>query len=209
MAEAVVIGDLELDRITGLAIDESRKLVVNRWPGADGDIVQDMGMAAARIALTGIAAGDDAGARIEQLRKAIQSGQPQDFAASAAAASNIEQVMVVSLKVSQPPGRADYYDYAMELIRYVPPPPPPSGGFDLGALGDIASSLDTSALAAIGDAAGALGTLQGTLQAIDDGLAGARSLMEMAENGLELVQGLGDIQKVLKAAANVMSAWDG
>jgi hypothetical protein len=214
MAEAVVLGELELDRVTGLVIDESRKLAVHRWPGADGDIVQDMGMAAARIWLTGVAIGDDAGSRLEQLRNAMQAGEPQDFTASAAVASNIEQVVIAALRVTQPPGRVGFYEYQMELVRYVPPPPPPAAGFDLGSLSDIGAGIDASALDAIAGAAGALGTAAGALSSIDDALnavtdavAMAQAVAETVEQVAALAQGLEGIAELLKAAGGVVSAF--
>ncbi|TJY42631.1 hypothetical protein E5161_07195 [Cohnella pontilimi] len=208
MAEAVVIGDLELDLVTGIVIDESRKLVVHGWPGEDGDLVQDMGMAAARIRLTGVAVGEEADGRLEQLRMAMQSGEPQDFAASAAVASNIEQVMVVALRVLQPPGRVHYYEYQLELIRYVPPPPPISG-FDAGALEDIASAVDAAASAAMGEAAALLGTLEGAAAAIEQGMDAVKDAAALAENALELAQGLKGLEELLSAAGSVIKAYTG
>jgi prophage DNA circulation protein len=214
MPEAVVLGDLELDRVTGLVIDESRKLAVHRWPGADGDIVQDMGMAAARIWLTGVAIGDDAGARLEQVRGAMQAGEPLDFTASAAVASNIDQIVIAALRVTQPPGRANFYDYQMELVRYVPPPPPAAAGFNVGALAAIGAGIDASALDAVAGAAGALGTAAGAMTALDDALNAAKDAVEMAkgiaefaEQALAVLEGLEGLEKVFSAAAKVVSAW--
>lgn len=205
MAEAVVLGDLELDLVTGLVIEENRKLVVHQWPGEEGDIVQDMGLAAARISLTGVAIGSEADGRLEQLRKAMQTGEPQDFAASAAVASGIEQVMIAALRVVQPPGRLQYYEYRLELVRYVPPPPPASL-FDPGALADIAAGIDTSVFGALGDAAGLLGTLEGAVQSIGEAMEFAKSAVELAENAIELGEGLALIGDVLSKAGSVISA---
>lgn len=209
MAEAVILGDLELDRVTGLAIDESRRLAVHPWPGSEGDLVQDLGMAGARIWLSGVAHGTDAGSHLESLRQAMQKGEPLDFAASAAVASNIEQVVVAHLRVYQPPGKLDYYEYQMELIRYVPPPPPTVAGFDAGALGDIASSLEDAAGAAIDAAAGALAEAAAAKAALDEAIAAAKDAAEMVDAVMDAVQGLGVIEEILSKAGRVITAWTG
>lgn len=187
--EAVVIGDLELDLVTGLVIEENRKLAVHRWPGADGDLVQDMGMAAGRIWLTGVAMGSDAGGRLEQLRTAMQAGKPLDFVASAAVASDIEQVIVAGLRVTQPPGRVNYYEYQLDLIRYVAPPPPLTAGFDPTALAAVTADIGLDALSAVQEAAGLVG----------DAVA-------MVEKALDVVKGLGALEEILSAAGAVITA---
>lgn len=209
MAEAVILGDLELDRVTGLSIDESRRLAVHPWPGSEGDLVQDLGQAGARVWLTGAALGSDAGSRLEALRQAMQKGEPLDFAASAAVASNIEQVMLARLQVFQPPGKVDYYEYQMELIRYVPPPPPTVAGFDAGSLGDIASSIEDAAGAAVDAAAGALAEAAAAQAALEEALAAAESAVEFVEAIMEAVQGLGVIEEILSKAGRVITAYGG
>lgn len=209
MAEAVILGDLELDRVTGLAIDESRRLAVHPWPGSEGDLVQDLGMAGARIWLSGVALGTDAGTRLEALRQAMQQGEPLDFAASAAIASNIEQVVVAHLRVHQPPGKLNYYEYQVELVRYVEPPPPTEAGFDVGALGDIASSIEDAAGAAVDSAAGALAEGAAAAAALEEAIAAAADAAAMVEAVMEAVEGLGVIEEILSKAGRVITAWSG
>lgn len=207
MAEAVILGDLELDRVTGLAIDESRRLAIHPWPGFEGDLVQDLGQAGARIWLTGVAIGPEADGRLEALRQAMQRGEPLDFAASAAVAANIEQVMLAQLRVHQPPGKVAYYEYQVELIRYVPPPPPAVAGFDVGALGDIASGLAESALSAVDAAAGALAEAAAAKAALDEAIAAAQSAAEMVGAVMGAVEGMGAIKEILEKAGRVITAW--
>lgn len=202
MAEALVLGDLELDRVTALTIQESRKLAVHPWPGGEGDLVQDLGAAAAHLWVDGVAAGENAGDRLEQLRQAMQAGQPLDFSASAAVGSDIEQVLIAALYVHQPPGRADFYEYRMELVRYVPPPPPPAAGFDMGALGDIAGEVQGIAGEAMGAFTEALGTAEAALGAIAD-------VKNVVDDVLGAVQGAEIIKAVLDAAGKVVTAWTG
>lgn len=209
MAEAVILGDLELDRVTGLAIDESRRLVLHPWPGSEGNLVQDLGQAGARIWLTGVALGSEADARLEALRQAMQKGEPLDFAASAAVAANIEQVMVARLQVYQPPGKVGYYEYQMELIRYVPPPPPTVAGFDAGALGDIASSITDAAGAAVDAAAGALAEAAAATAALEEAIAAAESAAEFVDAVVSAVEGMGVIEEIVSKAGGVIKAYGG
>ncbi|HWI64928.1 MAG TPA: DNA circularization N-terminal domain-containing protein [Symbiobacteriaceae bacterium] len=202
MAEAMVLGDLELDRVTACTIQEHRKLAVHAWPGGEGDLVQDLGAGAARLWVDGVAVGESAGDRLEQLRKAMQDGQPLDFSASAAVGSEIEQVLIAALHVHQPPGRVDYYEYRMELIRYVPPPPPPSAGFDVGALGDIAADVQGIAGEAMGTFTEALGTVNEALAAVED-------VKNMVEDVMEGVAGAAIITELLEKAGKVITAWAG
>ncbi|MDF2629559.1 MAG: hypothetical protein K0R39_3390 [Symbiobacteriaceae bacterium] len=202
MAEAMVLGDLELDRVTALTVQELRHLAVHPWPGGEGDLVQDLGAGPARLWVDGVAVGDSAGDRLEQLRKAMQEGQPLDFSASAAVGSEIEQVLVAALYVQQPPGRANYYEYRMELIRYVPPPPPPAAGFDTGALGEIAGDVQGLAAEAMGTFTEALGTAQEALNAVEE-------VTSMVEEVLGAVEGAAILTQVMEKAGKAISAWNG
>lgn len=206
MAEAVVIGSLELDRVTGLTVDESRKLAFHPWPGADGDLVQDLGMAAARVTLTGVASGENAGQMLEQLREVMRAGEPVDFAASAAVAANIDQVLVSALRVVQPPGRPDCYEYQIELVRYTPPPEPATGGFSAGALSDIGAQVDAAAADAVSQAAAQLGNVEGKLAAIDDALQAASEVVETLEGAAGLAQGLLGLKPLVQAVGEVVKA---
>ena len=201
-AEAVVLGDLELVRVTHLYVEESRKLALHRWPGGDGDLVQDLGAAAAVVRLAGVTFGKGAGELLEKLRQAMQSGEPLDFAASAAVASDIEQVMIARMAVEQPPGRADYYEYSLELVRYVPPPPPAMAGFDAGALSSIAGDLAAAAAENMGAFSEALGTVSEALEHIEK----AQELLDEVKSAIELVEAGMDIAKLLDALAKVASA---
>lgn len=202
MAEAMILGDLELDRVTALTVQELRHLAVHPWPGGEGDLVQDLGAGTARLWVDGVAVGEAAGERLEQLRKAMQEGQPLDFSASVAVGSDIEQVLIAALHVHQPPGRADYYEYRMALLRYVPPPPPPAAGFDTGALGDIAGEVGGLAGEAMGAFTEALGTAQEALNAVAE-------VTSIVEDVLGAVEGAAILTEVMEKAGKVISAWTG
>lgn len=203
MAEAVVLGDLELDLVTGIVMEEHRKLAVHPWPGATGDLVQDLGMGAAQIWLSGVAAGEEPARRLEQVRQAMQDGKPLDFTASVAVASTVEQVLVTGLRAVQPPGRTGYYEYQLSLIQYVEPPPPVASDFDPGALADI--DLESTA-AALDGVTGALDDAAKLKELADEAGGTLAEVAAMVEKAIEVVQGLGALEKVLSAAGNVVKA---
>lgn len=199
MPETVLIGDLELTEVRDIRVQQSRKLAAHAIPGWDGDLVQDLGEASARIDLTGIVTGDDAGTRIEALRTAFASAEPQDFAASAAVATDIEQVLPERLDVTQSGTAPGAYGFAMSLRRHVPPPPPSIGGFDAGFLSDLGDLEAQLGLDQVGALADALGEVEGALNALDD-------IKEFVEDAAALIEGAGDIKRLLDAAGNVFSA---
>lgn len=205
MAEAVVLGSVELDHVTGVRVDESRKLSLHRWPGKDGDLVQDMGMAAASVRLTGVAIGDKAGSRLEQLRRMMHKGDPQDFTASAAVAADIDQVIVTGFRVFQPPGYVGYYEYELELLRYVATSTVAPGGFTASALSAIKSKVDTSALDKIKQTAGDLGKEAGRLQQLNDIMQETKDKLSLVKDGLKVFGGLDVLRKVISAGKTVVT----
>lgn len=199
MQETVLIGDLELDQVLEIDVRQSRKLVGHAVPGWDGDLMQDLGEAAAEIHLRGIAMGEDAGTRLEELRAAFSTGAPLDFTASAAVATEVEQALLERLDVVQSGEVNGAYLYAMTLRRYVPPPEPSIGGFssdflaDLDAVNLANGLLDTSAFA------DALGTAQGAFDEVNKAL-------EVLEDAKGLIEGALELEPFLSAMGAVASA---
>lgn len=204
MAEAVVLGELELDLVTGILMDESRRVVVHPWPGATGDLVQDLGPGAVRIWLSGVAAGDGSGDRLEALRQAMQDGQPLDFTASVAVASAVERILVTGLRVVQPPGRVSYYEYQLSLVQYVEPPPAAlAAGFSPDALAQIEQE---SSLAALGDVTGAVEGVSELQQMAEEGASMLDQAAAMVEQVVELVKGLAFLEPLIRATGDLIGA---
>ncbi len=208
MAETVLIGDLELNRVTEIRVDQARNINAHAIPGWDGDLVQDLGENAARITLSGLAIGDDAGTHLEELRTSFASGEPQDFVSSAAVGSEIEQTLLEDLQVVQSGQMPGGYAYSMTLRRYVAPPVPTIGGFTPDFLADL-GDLDVGlGLDAVGDLAGALGTAQDALNQLDKVKDFVEEAVEFVEDAAALVEGAMSIQALLDAAGKVISASD-
>lgn len=199
MRETVLIGDLELDQVLEIEVRQARKLAGHAVPGWDGDLLQDLGEAAAEIRLRGIAMGESAGERLEQLRAAFSTGEALDFVSSAAVATEIEQTLLERLDVVQSGEVNGAYLYAMTLRRYVPPPAPRIGGFAADFLADLDDLNMAEALGQVGALADALGTAQGALDQVNKAL-------EVLEDAKGLVEGALELEPLLRAMGAVASA---
>jgi phage protein U len=199
MQETVLIGDLELDQVLEIDVRQRRKLAGHAVPGWNGDLLQDLGEAAAEIRLRGIAMGESAGSRLEELRAAFSEGTELDFVASAAVATEIEQVLLERLNVVQSGEVQGAYLYSMTLRRYVPPPEPTIGGFSADFLADLGDLNLENALGQVGGFADALGTAQGALDQVN-------KAMQVLEDAKGLVEGALELEPLLSAMGSVASA---
>ncbi|WP_342078159.1 DNA circularization N-terminal domain-containing protein [Yoonia sp. SS1-5] len=199
MQETVLIGDLELDKVLDIEVSQSRKLAAHPIPGWDGDLIQDMGEAAAEITIRGIAHGEDAGQRLEDLRAAFGDGTPLDFVSSASVATEVEQTLLARLDVVQSGHLNGGYMYAMTLRRYVPPPEPTIGGFSADFLQDLGDLNVADALANTGAFADALGTAQGALDSVN-------AALDVLEDAKNFVEGALELEPLLSAMGTVASS---
>lgn len=199
MQETVLIGDLELDQVLEVEVRQVRKLAGHAVPGWDGDLMQDLGEAAAEIRLRGIAMGDSAGERLEQLRGAFSEGTPLDFVSSASVATEVEQALLERLDVVQSGEVNGAFLYAMTLRRYVPPPEPSIGGFSADFLAGLDDLNLANALDQVGGFADALGTAQGALDQVNKAL-------EVLEDAKGLIEGALELEPLLSAMGAVASS---
>lgn len=200
MAETVLIGELELDHVLDIEVTQTRKLAAHAIPGWDGDLVQDLGEAAAQIRIRGIAKGDDAGQRLEDLRGAFREGVPLDFVSSASVATEIEQTLLETLDVVQSGHLNDSYMFAMTLRRYVAPPEPVIGGFSADFLADLDDLNLANAFDAANGFADALGTAQGAFDAVNKALDVLEDVAGLVDGALALEPFLSAMGKVASAA---------
>lgn len=199
MQETVLIGELELDKVLDIEVTQTRKLAAHAIPGWDGDLLQDLGEGAAEIRIRGIAHGETAGQRLEELRSAFGNGTPLDFVSSASVATEVEQTLLERLDVVQSGHLNGGYLYAMTLRRYVPPPEPAIGGFSAEFLQDLDDLNMANALEAAGGFADALGTAQGALDAVN-------KAMEVIEDAVGLIDGALELEPLLSAMGTVASS---
>lgn len=192
-----VLGDWEIPRIASIQTLERRSLVELPVPGRVGSLYQDLNSVPARIVIEGSLYGDEARDEfLEKLRGSFYAGEPVTFVGDIVTATEVQYVVVETLRFQESGTRPDQTDYYIVLKESPPPPPPPDplGGLDLGLLDQAAGFLDTitGALDAI-DALGSLPELQDPTAPLGGTLDGVRSTLSgLAEAGSALGQLFGE-----------------
>lgn len=173
-----MIGDYALEDIEFIESVESRALAEHRVPGLAGDYLQDLGTAPNEILIVGSKHGDDAREGfLSSIREIFNKGEPTTFVADILTATDISDVMVTDLNVSETAGAETVFRYAITIRKYVKPPEPPSDGLldggildDAMALTDVLDALD--ALASIPNLGDPTPPLRGALDGVKAATAG-------------------------------------
>lgn len=200
MAEAILLGDLELTSVASIEIFERRKLARQAIPGWNGDLVQDLGAAASRVRVSGTTFGASAADQLEQLRAAAAEGAPLPFVASAAVATGIEELLVERLWVRQLAGEMDTYHYVVDLIQHVRPPPLELADYAPALLTEIAAEAEESAGFDVDTMTAIVGTAGEAGAFIADAIATAKALGEGIEGLLAIEQLLEALARVARSA---------
>jgi hypothetical protein len=112
---AVLLDDIQLEAVQNISTEEKRSLIEHKVPGMDGSLFQDMGEAPTSISFEGIMRGEEALSDLEKLRGIFKAGQPVPFTADIATATNVSQVLIENLQVSEEAGRPNYFRYHIAL----------------------------------------------------------------------------------------------
>jgi hypothetical protein len=143
MKQQPVLGDWEIPRIASIGTLEGRRMVELPVPGRVGSLFQDLNAAPTRIAISGSLYGDEAlDEFLQKLREKYKAGEPVTFVADIITATEVQYVVVQTLRMAESGTSPDQTDYTIVLQESPPPPPPPDplGGLDSGLL-DAASGL--------------------------------------------------------------------
>lgn len=135
---AVIIGSIELEKLTRVEVRERARLSQHSVPGLAGDLVQTFGRPSVEVLLCGIFFGPDALDNLGKLRALQQGREPVDFFADAVGEGYFTQVLISRLDLTQRAGEPDEFNFVCEVVEYVEPPEP--------ALADAALGLDTGLL---------------------------------------------------------------
>ena len=154
MTQQPVLGDWEIPRIASIRTLEERRFVELPVPGRVGSLFQDLNTAPTRIAISGSLYGDEARDDfLQKLRDKYKAGEPVAFVADIITATEVQYVVVETLRMEENGTNPDQTDYLIVLQESPPPPPPPDplGGLDDGLLGAAAGLVGqvTGALDAI------------------------------------------------------------
>ena len=154
MTQQPVLDEWEIPRISSIRTLESRRFVELPVPGHVGSLFQDLNTAPTRIAISGSLYGDEARDDfLQKLRDKYRAGDPVTFVADIITATQVQYVVLETLRMEENGGNPDQTDYLIVLQESPPPPPPP----------DPLGGLDTSLLEG---AAGLVGGVTGALDAI-------------------------------------------
>ena len=181
-----VLGGWEIPHIASIGSLEQRSFTELEVPGKSTSLFHDLSSTPTRIVIGGSLFGDeDRDDFLQEVRDKFRAGDPVTFVADITTATEIQYVVIETLRFEQSASRPDEIEYLISLRESPPPPPPPAPSLDDGLQGEAGAFLGsvTGALNAIdavsvpnfGDPTPPLGgTLDGAKSALG-GLSGLPS----------------------------------
>jgi hypothetical protein len=187
MAVKPVLGDWEIPRVDLMRTTEARKFAELAVPGRQGSLFQDLNAEPTRIEIGGsIFAEDERNEFLQTVREKFRAGEPATFVADITQATDIQFVVIDSMRFEQRASHPDEVFYHLLLRESPPPPPPPDplGGIDTSLLDQAAGfvegvtdALDAlDALANLPDFSDPTALLGGTLEKVTTALDGLGSV---------------------------------
>lgn len=121
-----MIAEYEVPGLTRIGAVESRRLVEIPVPGLPGSYHQDLGHEPLHLRLEGSLYGDDAhDAFLEEIRRLHRKAEPVDFVADVTTATDLEQMLIATLRLDESSRDDGVLTYAITLVQYTEPPPEP------------------------------------------------------------------------------------
>jgi len=160
MSGRPVLGDWVSPQINTIYSSEERKYAEFEVPGRSGSLFQDLNKQPVTVVIAGSLFGEESrDSFLQSVREKFQAGEPLTFTSDILTATDLQYVIIESLKFHQNAQNADETEFLVVLRESPPPPPPPDplGGLDSSLLDQAAGMLDsvTGAL----DALDALGNI--------------------------------------------------
>lgn len=154
MAVKPVLGDWEIPRVGLMRTAEARKFAELPVPGRQGSLFQDLNAEPTLVEIAGsLFADEERSEFLTTVREKFRAGEPVTFVADITEATDIQFVVIDSMRVEQRADRPDEVFYHLTLRESPPPPPPPDplGGIDTSLLDQAAGFVDgvTDALDAL------------------------------------------------------------
>jgi hypothetical protein len=146
MPAGVMLDDMSLPLVQDVRTGEDRAWVAHRVPGKEGAAHQHLGRRPVIITVIGAAADDVSLENLSRLRQKFQAREPVPFTADIATATEVQNVVIDDLYVTEVAGRPQQYRYVICLVEHIPPPPPPqplaAPGVELDAEGILDQVTD-------------------------------------------------------------------
>ena len=154
MAVKPVLGDWEIPRVAMMRTAEARKFAELPVPGRQGSLFQDLNAEPTLVEIAGsLFADEERSEFLTTVREKFRAGEPVTFVADITEATDIQFVVIDSMRFEQRADRPDEVSYHLTLRESPPPPPPPDplGGIDTSLLDEAAGFVEgvTDALDAL------------------------------------------------------------
>jgi hypothetical protein len=138
-----MLDDLELPQVQEIGTYDRRALAEHHAPGAETSQLQDMGRRPTRVALWGVATGEDVATFTGKLEDKFRSGTPLDFVADITTDAQVEKVVIDDLQLQELAGRPDRTAFVLSLRQFLEPAEPEDlSAVDTGILDDATSLMD-------------------------------------------------------------------
>lgn len=181
MAVKPVLGDWEVPRVAMMRTAEARKFAELAVPGRQGSLFQDLNAEPTLVEIAGsLFADEERSEFLTTVREKFRAGEPVTFVADITEATDIQFVVIDSMRFEQRADRPDEVFYHLALRESPPPPPPPDplGGIDTSLLDEAAGFVDSvtdaldalDALANLPDFSDPTALLGGTLDQVTTAL---------------------------------------
>lgn len=141
-----ILDKWELKGIQHINTTENRALVEHKIPGLSGSFLQDMGEMPTSVIIYGTLHGDEVRDEfLGELRKKFVVGKPVPFMADIIAETDVKEVIITELQVSEVAGSPDQCRYQIKLTEYISPPE----SSDTSAIADVQKDVEADADSAI------------------------------------------------------------
>ena len=182
-----MLGDYEIPRIERIHAVECRRLSRLSVPGLAGDLQQDLGHASLAVEIVGSLHGDESrDGFLAEIRERYQAGDPLAFVADITTATDLDEVLIEALEVSEHNEWAGAFRYRLVLRQYVEPPAPPTPIDDLG----LGLDADLDLLAELGLDGLELPDLLGAVPDLGDPVAPVLPAMDAVKSATAPLKGL-------------------
>ena len=182
-----MLGDYEIPRIERIHAVERRRLSRLSVPGLAGDLQQDLGHASLAVEIVGSLHGDESrDGFLAEIRERYQAGDPLAFVADITTATDLDEVLIEALEVSEHNEWAGAFRYRLVLRQYVEPPAPPTPIDDLG----LGLDADLDLLAELGLDGLELPDLLGAVPDLGDPVAPVLPAMDAVKSATAPLKGL-------------------
>ena len=175
-----VLGGWEIPHISSIGSLEQRSFTELPVPGKSTSVFQDLAATPTRIVIGGSLYGDeDRDDFLQEVRDKFRAGEPVTFVADIVTATEVQYVVIETLRFQQSATLPDEIEYLISLRESPPPPPPPDAGLDdgllaeAGAFGDsITGALNAIDAVSVPDFGDPSKPLSGTLDGVKSALGG-------------------------------------